>query len=351
MKKRLISMMLVATGMAFLLAGCGSGGTDSAAANGGSSEAEESGGSGDMITLENSQILQMGTGGSGGSLYYAGAAIQTGVSENFSNLTVTAQSTTGSVENLRRIEAGDLQLALTDPNSIVSEIEEGNISAENICLLGCSWDNPWFLVGNSDLPQTLSEGLTASSRVGAGEPGSSIQMQMSQVCQVLGLDLDDMDKEDISMSEEQTAIIDGRIDVGFFGGVTPNSSIEQVAAQVNGGVHILSWTDEQIAALQEINPFVYAYTVEAGSYTGQDYDAQIPSYHLPLVVAASVDEETVYQLTKYLYTHAEDLGKIYPACAEYVPENALQNLEAYEEAGIQVHPGAARYYQEIGIME
>lgn len=354
MKKRRISMMLAAVMTVTVLAGCGSattGKTDNNAADGGSAVAKEGKSDGEKIALENNEILQLGTGGSGGSLYYAGAAIQQGVSENFSNLTVAAQATNGSVENLRRMEAGELQLALTDPSSIELEINAGNISSEKICLLGAAWDNPWYLVGGADLPQNLDEGLTASTKVGAGDPGSSIQTQMDQVCQVLGLELSQMDKEDIGMSEQLTALVDGRLEVGFFGGSAPHPSIEQLAAQIKGGVHILNWTDEQIDALKELNAFVNPYTVPAGTYTGLDYDAQIPAYNLPLVVRADVSEDTVYELTKYLYTHAEELAKIYPSCAYYTPENALKSLEAYEACGVSVHPGAARYYKEIGIMD
>jgi len=345
-KMRRVSALLAAMMMGTIVAGCSSGKSSVA-----SKEPEVTNESGAKIELASDKILQLGTGGSGGSLYYAGAAIQQGVSETFANLTVASQSTNGSVENLRRMESGDLQLAFTDPSSIAMEAEAGNISAENICLLGAAWDNPWYLVGGVGLPETLTEGLTASTKVGAGEPGSSIQTQMGQVCQVLGLELSSMDKEDIGMSEELTALIDRRLEVGFFGGSAPHPSIEQLAAQLKGGVHLLSWTDEQIEELQELNPFVNAYTVPAGTYTGLDYDAQIPAYNLPLVVRADVDEDTVYELTKYLYTHSEELAKIYPACAHYIPENALKALKAYEECNVQVHPGAVRYYKEIGIMK
>lgn len=354
MKRRVLSTILAIAMGCSMLVGCGSGGTekaDTAGASDTTGAADNAAEASDLISVEKDTLLKLGTGGSSGTIYFLGAAMQEGVSKNFSNLQIASEATNGSNENVRRVNSGELQMALTSPNAVKVELEAGNIDAANVCYLGSNYPNPWYLVGNTDLPTELADALVPGTAIGYGEPGSSLQDQMSAVLEVVGLTVDDMNAEMISMAEEVTALIDDRIDVGVFGGPIPFATVEQIAAQVKGGVHILNWTDEQVEKLTTIDEFATGITIPANTYEGQDYEVQTVGWHIAAIIRADVDEDTVYELTKYLYTHSEELAAIYPQGAGFVPENALINLEQYEEIGIQVHPGAARYYKEIGIME
>jgi TRAP-type uncharacterized transport system substrate-binding protein len=62
-----------------------------------------------------------------------------------------------------------------------------------------------------------------------------------------------------------------------------------------------------------------------------------------LITSANKDEELVYQLTRALYENREEVVAKHPAGKAINPKNAARSV------GTEFHPGAVRYYKEIGI--
>ena len=63
---------------------------------------------------------------------------------------------------------------------------------------------------------------------------------------------------------------------------------------------------------------------------------------------ADVPEETIYRLTKALFENKDASTAIYSVCEEY---NLEKQKEQLGNIGIEIHPGALRYYREVGIMD
>lgn len=85
------------------------------------------------------------------------------------------------------------------------------------------------------------------------------------------------------------------------------------------------------------------YTIAAGTYPGQAKDVNTIAQPNFLAVNASVDEEHVYMLTKTMYENLPFLQAIHPATKAMMIESAMAGLPA------PLHPGAARYYTEVGL--
>ena len=62
-----------------------------------------------------------------------------------------------------------------------------------------------------------------------------------------------------------------------------------------------------------------------------------------LITRAAVDDKTVYDFTKILYEHQADVAEIHPAGKAINPKNVVKHT------GTPFHPGAIRYYKDIGI--
>lgn len=58
-----------------------------------------------------------------------------------------------------------------------------------------------------------------------------------------------------------------------------------------------------------------------------------------------MDEEVVYNVVKTIIQHHDDLANVHPQADQFNKENAVKG------ALIDIHPGAAKYYKEIGIIE
>ena len=85
------------------------------------------------------------------------------------------------------------------------------------------------------------------------------------------------------------------------------------------------------------------YTLAEGLYVKGA--AAVPTISTPnaLVVNASMDEELAYQITKAIFEHVADLQAIHPATGEMKIDHAVVGLP------VPLHPGAARYYEEVGL--
>lgn len=123
----------------------------------------------------------------------------------------------------------------------------------------------------------------------------------------------------------------------------PTGAITKLMASNEGKFKILNVTDEQRAAMDGGRNLWVPYTIAAGTYPGQSEEVSTIAQPNFLAVNASVDEEHVYLLTKTMYENLPFLQAIHPATKAMVVENAMAGLPA------PLHPGAARYYKEIGL--
>jgi len=147
--------------------------------------------------------------------------------------------------------------------------------------------------------------------------------------------------EEIGYGDTAQAMQDGRLDVGFFSGPAPYSLLLQIESAP--GFHLLGFDDAAMDRYMELLPGASAGTVPAGTYAGQDSDVQVPYLTNQLVVSADVPDDLVYEITKVLIENVGQFQDLFAGAEEMRAETALDNNP------IEVHPGAARYYEEAGI--
>ena len=88
-----------------------------------------------------------------------------------------------------------------------------------------------------------------------------------------------------------------------------------------------------------------ATVIPANTYAGQTADvatAAIPNF---LITHAGVSDELAYQMTKSLYDNIDTLYAAHNAAKAIKRENAVQGMP------VPLHPGAARYYKEVGVIK
>lgn len=355
MKKRVVSTMLAAA-MAFSLFAAGCGSKDGATASNGNSgnnasASEETGGT--AAPSEGAQTWNIGSSSSG-TFYYVATAMGQILSTELADqgLTIVGEATNGGVENARRLNSGELSMAICGSGDMALEIEAGNVDADNVTLIGGLWENIWQTAAQPDLGwKTLDDAMHAGLKVGIGEPGAGLQNQWKQMAAIYDLTIDDLAAEQIGTSDFTDKMIDGELEVCQTGGVLPNSTISNLASSISGGIQLLNWSEENITAINEYDPYIILCNIPGGTYTGTDEDITSAGVVIPLYARADLDEDLVYEFTKAMFESAEEMGKIYDACAQITPETALTKLEEYEADGIKLHPGAERYYKEIGLID
>lgn len=147
----------------------------------------------------------------------------------------------------------------------------------------------------------------------------------------------------LSFGDSASYIQDGTLDAAFVTAGTPTSAVSELAATV--GVRIVNIEDDKINALIEKYPYYAEQVIEGGTYTGFDETVKTVAVKAQLIIREGIEEELAYKLTKALFEHLDDLKSVHQKASEIELESALEGVS------LELHPGAAKYYEEIGLIK
>jgi TRAP transporter TAXI family solute receptor len=137
-------------------------------------------------------------------------------------------------------------------------------------------------------------------------------------------------------------LANGSAAAAFIGGAVPTASITQAATSQD--LFFVPFSAEAQESVVREYPFFRPATIPAGTYRNQDEDfhgLDVGSMHL--IANAAADEELIYQVARTIYENRERVIEKHAAGRSINPENVVR------DTGTPFHPGAIRYYQEIGI--
>ena len=288
-------------------------------------------------------VLQMGTGGTAGTYYAFGSEIATLWNKNVAGIEVTPLVTGASKANIVKICDGEYKLGWSQNDTIFyaytgdKDIFEGEVF-DNFYAMAALYPEAVQLVVAADSDIKNIEDLKGKS-ISIGASGSGTSVNALQILELAGLKLEDTKAQWLSFDASSEAFQNQTIEAFFVTAGIPNTGI--ISASIKRAVRLISLTDEQMATLQGKYPFYVPVTLPGGTYTGQDADIVIPSITAVIIAAKSLDEETVYNLTKTLFEKKGDLT--------HAKAQVLDPKFAVEGIPCPIHPGAARYYGEIGV--
>jgi len=97
--------------------------------------------------------------------------------------------------------------------------------------------------------------------------------------------------------------------------------------------------------LVEENSFYRKATIPGGMYTGSDNDTQTFGVGATFVSSSEVPENTVYAVVKAVFENFSTFQKLHPAFSNLTKEEMIK-----DGLSAPLHPGAAKYYKEAGLM-
>ncbi|MEX0819945.1 MAG: TAXI family TRAP transporter solute-binding subunit, partial [Pirellulaceae bacterium] len=306
-----------------------------------------SGGGGGGAVSGKRQFLSMGTAPVGGAFPVVGGAVAEVLNAHKGSIDwkVQAKGTKGSQENIRRLASGDLQLALSNAAITYFAVrgEAGWEKAYEVRSIVTLAPNVALFIARSDSGiQKISD--LKGKRVIVGPSGAGFEMFVQPVVEEHGVKWSDFTQLNATQSGAVDMLGDGAADAAFLGGAVPTASITQATSTFN--VQFVPFDESARQRLIEKYPFFHAATIPAGTYKGLDQDFEglnVGSMHM--ITSASQDEELVYQLTKSIWENRAEIAGKHPA------GKAINEKNAARRTGTDYHPGAVRFYKEIGIIE
>lgn len=328
--KRLLLSMVFLLAFSMILAACGNKEEESETGDTGNKHAEE----------EKPKFISILTGGTGGTYYPLGGSFAE-IIKDATGIDTNAETSGASAENMTTLKNGDGEIAFSQTD-IASYATEGKLMFENKKV-----DNIKAIA--TLYPETIQIVTTAKSgiksvedlkgkKVSVGAPGSGTVANAEQILEMHGMTFDDIEKQDLSFDESTQGIQDGTIDAAFVTAGTPTGAVEGLSATED--VVIVPISEEKIDDLIKKYPFYVKDEVPSGTY-GLESAVTTVAVQAMLVARSDLSDELVYDITKAIF---ENLNKVTHAKGKLIKvEKGLNGV------GIEVHPGAQKYFDENGV--
>lgn len=295
-------------------------------------------------------FVTIGTGGITGVYYPTGGAIAKMVNQKRKQygIRATVESTGGSVFNINAVLAGDLDFGVAQSdrqyqawNGLANWKDQGpqkdlravfSIHPESV-----------------DLIASVDSGINSlqdlkGKRVNIGNIGSGYRKNAIDALVANGLDYEkDFHAESLKAAEAPGMIQDGRIDAGFYTVGHPSGYYKEATA---GKVKVKFIPITNIDSLLKKYPY-YAKSVTRVTefYPGAVNDKDIPTFGVKatFVTSAKTPDKVVYAIVKEVFDNFETFKQLHPAYTGLTKQNMLEGLSA------PIHPGAMKYYKEVGL--
>ena len=294
------------------------------------------------------QFFRIGTGGTAGTYYPIGGMIANAVSQP-GKIIVTAQASNGSLANVNGIAGGAMESGFSQSDVATwaqtgKGLFEGKPSIAELRLIANLYpETIHVVVKKGSGIKSIAE--LKGKRVALDEPGSGTLVNARLVLAAYGLKESDIKPEYIKPNQASDKMKDGALDAFFFVGGAPAGAIAELASS-GAGIELLPITGAQADTLRRGNPFFANDSVPAATY--KDVAAvNTLSVGAQWVTSAKADAETVYQITKSLYSDATQKA----LAAGHAKGKLITVKNAVLGAGIPFHPGAERFYKEAGVLK
>ena len=177
-----------------------------------------------------------------------------------------------------------------------------------------------------------------NKRIGLGPRAGTSGTYIPAILKVLGISAEIVNGPHKQMGADLLA---GRLDayVSMVGAPTPTLAKVEESEPIT----FLTLSPEQIQTLRQAMPELTNGKLRAGTYRSLDEDYVTLGVYNFAIGRADLPDDLVYQLVKAVFENQPRLVKIHPAARETVPQNVDK------DTFLPFHPGAVRYYREIGI--
>ena len=294
------------------------------------------------------QFFRIGTGGTAGTYYPVGGMIANAVSVP-GKIIATAQASNGSLANVNAIAGGSMEAGLSQSDVATWAFTgtgafEGKPKISDLRMIANLYPESIHLVVKKG-SGIRSPADLKGKRVALDEPGSGTLINARMVLAAYGVKESDLRPDYIKPNQAGDKLKDGSLDAFFFVGGAPAGAIAELATS-GAGIELVPLTGPAVEALRKSSPYFAIDTIAANTY--KDVAAvQTLAVGAQLVTSAKVDAETVYQITKAMYSDATQRT----LQAGHAKGKFITKENAVQAVGIPYHPGAERFYKEVGLLK
>ena len=309
---------------------------------------------------QETRFFRIGAAATSGSFFELGGVIASAISKpdgsppcehggncGVPGLVAVTEATQGSVENLRMVGAGQIESSIAQSDIVSWAYRGTGIFAadgpiKNLRMIASLFPESLQLVVRADSSiRTLAD--LRGAHVSLGQAGSGTLADARAVLAAVGLSEKDLIGEYLRPGVAAAEVREGKLDGFFLIGGTPVPAIRELATAVP--VRLIPVEDNVLARMRENSTSYRRSVIPAETYPGIDDNTPSVGFEAVWVVSADATDELIYEITKALWNDATRrlLDSHNPIGKQVRIEHAL------DAAPAPLHPGAKRYYREIGL--
>lgn len=297
-------------------------------------------------SLYGAEFINVLTGGTSGIYYPLGVALSQMYAKAIPDSKTAVQATKASVENLNLLQAGRGEAAISLGDSL-SDAYKGNEEAgfkaplSKLRTISALYPNYIHFVAAAD-SGIKSFADIKGKRISVGAPKSGTELNSRAILKAAGISYKDFSKvEYLSYAESVELMKNRQLDVTLLSSGAGVAALRDLATSQK--VVFLSIPEEIVKKIND--PAYQVGIIPANTYEGQTSDVQTVSVQNFLVTHAGVSEKTVYLMTKTMFENLDQMVAAHAAAKGISLANAAKNPPA------PLHPGAEKYYKEMGLIK
>lgn len=293
---------------------------------------------------DNLHYVTLGTAPTGGAFAQVGGVLAEVLNANKGtvNWSVQAQGSKGSQENIRNLDKGSFEFAMSNAAITYFAVrgEAGWDKKYNVkAVMTLAPNVAMFVTPESSGVKTIAD--LKGERVVVGPSGAGFRMFLEPILKAHGVTYDDFTALHQGQSDAVGLLADGNAAAAFLGGAVPTGSITQACSTQD--IHFIPFADAAKASLITDYPFFKPAVVTADKYSDLKEDfhgLNVGSMHV--ITRGDLNEEVVFEFTKQIYNNRAAVITGHPA------GKAIEKFAALD-TGVEFHPGAIRFYKSIGM--
>jgi TRAP transporter TAXI family solute receptor len=290
-------------------------------------------------------LITILTGSTSGVYYPLGNTLSTIFLKAIPDVRSSVQVTQGSVENLRLLEEGNGELAFSLGDS-VSAAWKGNAEAgfgmrlAKLRGVAAIYHNyVQLVVAEASGIKTLAD--LKGKRVSVGPKQSGTELNARAIFTAAGVSYSDFARTDYLPFGQSAKLIEkGDLDATLQSAGLGVDSIRQLAASVP--IKLLNIHNDIVVKIGD--EAVVPAIIPARTYEGQTEKVDTAAIVNFLVTHEGVSADIVYAMTKGIFSNLIQLVQTHPAA------NGISLKDALTGMPLPLHPGAERYYREMGLL-
>ncbi len=261
---------------------------------------------------------------------------------------VQAQSSAGSVENMRKVDSGKQDMAVVYSGHVYlgrnGMMKNDTKKYENVLAVAYLYGAPAQLVVRAGSGIKSAKDLVGK-KVGVGNAGSGAFANCDLFFSHLGI-WDKIERNAMGYNDAAAAFGNKQLDAFWLFTAFPSGAVI-MAAQTNDIALVDLNADAEKSGFYKKYPYFAKLSVPAGTYRGVDYEAPAFQDSALWVANAKVPADVVYKLLSVIYTdeglkHMVGQKKTFKEMAIKTGANGVVT---------PFHPGAEKFWKEKGVLK